>query len=236
VFQLTIEPPLRIDHLRVLLPRQEAAPLELAGALRRQPRVHAGGAEREPAGRVHRDVAIVGVRDVEGVLELRDRAEEVTRRVDLVGVQVLERKHAEELAPSGRAIVRDCHAHAADCRVAGDRPVHGRVERDRLVGPATRSLQHARVHEAHVAAAALVHVLEVAAAAERLDELVDDVVVGRGERPRVVAAPPDEDIRARAGAHGAASVDAAAVEVLLGHDLGVEVAELRAAHEDRVVR
>ena len=64
----------RVDRLRVRLPRLEAAPLEVAVPVCRQPEVDARGPDRQPPGGEVRDVAVVRVRPVEAELDLVHRA------------------------------------------------------------------------------------------------------------------------------------------------------------------
>src|SRR5207249_1720922 len=71
------------------------------------------------------------------------------------------------------------------------------------------------------------------AVAELLQELLRVLATGAGQAPREVTPPADEHVRRDRGddPHG---VDAAAVQLTLHDDLGVEVAQLRTHHRQRM--
>ena len=69
--------------------------------------------------------------------------------------------------------------------------------------------------------------------AQLLEELLRVLAAGAREAPGEVLAAPDEHVRRDRG-DDALGVDAAAVQVGLHDDLGVEVAELRTHHRERV--
>ena len=107
----------------------------------------------------------------------------------------MSRKKASEASsrPRVERLTRDRDPRAVDRRVALDRPVHRLRVHERLVGLAGPADDRAGVERRHRPALAAVEVHRVAAAAERLDVLVDDVGAGRRRAPRVV------DRRGRAG-------------------------------------
>ena len=78
--------------------------------------------------------------------------------------------------------------------------------------------------------------LRVAAVAERLRELVDDVRRGGGERGREVLAAADQEVAGERRRRGAAPLEVAGVHVHLVGEAGIEVADLRAADHQRVAR
>ena len=180
----------RVDRLRMRLRRLEAAPLEGPGAVGGQAEIDARGPDRQAARREVGDVAVVGVGPVEPELDLVHHPQEVLRRVHAAAVEVGEGAGADELAPVGRALLRDRNAAAVHVRVADDRAVHGGAEAEHAVG---RALDDAGVEEAHRPALALVQVVRVVAVAERLDVLVDDVRVRGGRAPGVVGPAADHD-------------------------------------------
>ena len=108
--------------------------------------------------------------------------------------------------------------------------MHGAIEAHLL------AIEGAGVEVPHVPAPAAEQVLRVAAAAEGLDVDVDDVGAGRGQAPDEVLAPPNQDVPGERRRRGAARPPARALEVHLERQAGIEVADLRAAHEQRVSR
>ncbi len=213
---------------------EPAAPLVRAVAVRRQTGIHVGRAQRQPAARVHRDVLRVGVEPVERQLEAGHRLEEVLRRVHGSRRHRLERDRAEQLSAPRRA--RECERNldAVARRVGDDRSVIRGAERELRVRTTVLALERAGVERSHRGAHALVQVVRVVAAAQCLRELIGDVGARRGRAPRVVGTTPDLEIEAEAGERDAASVEPAAVQVLLHQDLGREVADLRPRDEDRM--
>jgi len=114
--------------------------------------------------------------------------------------------------------------------------VHGLAEDDLPVRLRGRALEDAGIEGRHRATLTLVEVVEVVAAAQRLDVLVDDVRVGGGGAPGEILASPKQDVEAEARERGAAGVDAAPVEIELQQELRVRVPDLRARNEERVTR
>ena len=149
--------------------------------------------------------------------------------------EVAEEEQVENLPPAGRALRRDGDLRAVDRRVADDRTVHGGVVGDLLVGCPAGALEHAGVDEAHVATAALVDVLRVAAAAQRLGVLVDHVAARRREHVGEAAPAADQQVTGKRDRRRAAPVQAGRVHVDLVGEPRVEVVDLRTADEERMV-
>jgi hypothetical protein len=221
----------RVDRVRVPRGRQEPSPVVLPGADRRQAGIDPRRSDRQPAARHVRNVLRVDVEAVEDELEALQVVDELLRRRQPSGRQVVEAGPGAQLAPAGRPILGKGDAHAADRPVPEHRPVHGVVEGHRRRCRVRD--EAARVEARHRRAGAAVDVVEVVAAAEGLGEGVDVVGVRRRERPAVVGPAADQHVR-DAGQRAAAHRHAAALQVDLPEELGIEVAELRPGDHDRM--
>ena len=230
------QPALRVDHLHVGVGREEPLPLVLAGPLRREPLVDGRRSHGHAAARVLRDVAAVGIDPVEGQLHPPRGADEVPRRADLVARELEEERQRRELAAPGGALDRDRDAPAVDGRVAGHRAVDRLVVDELPVGLAGPSGDRAGVDGRHRTALPAPEVGRVAAAAERLDVLVDDIGAGRRGAPREVDPASHQHRERDAGERDTARPVAAALEVELEEDCGIEVPDLRAGDEERLAR
>ena len=173
-------------HVRHRL--EEAVPLVLAGALRRQGRVDLRRPDRSRGRSCTRDVLVVDVERVERLRSQRGGLEEGLRVLHLAVGQATEEELVEHVLAVARALLRDRHRAPVDRAVALDRAVHGGQEAHRV------AVQGAGVEVAHVPALALVEVLLRAAAAERLGVLVDDVAARRGQRGREARGAPDQQV------------------------------------------
>ena len=182
-------------RLRVRAADEEAVPLVLPVPLVGRPRVDALGALRQAAGREHRDVAVVRVAGVERERRACDRLDERLRAVDVAdrerrGTGAANRMSLPKLERLRETATR--FARTSRSRSPG---------RARSCGSFTRpcALDRAGVDRAHLAALALVLVLRLRAAAQRLDELVDRSRAGRREAPREVLPAADQDVARVAG-------------------------------------
>ncbi len=112
--------------------------------------------------------------------------------------------------------------------------MHGLAVHEWLVRLAGPALDHARVERRHVAALTAVQVLDVAAAAQRLDVLVDQVGARGGRAPREVDPAAEQDGEREPRKRRAARLVPAAVQVELHEDARVVVPYLRPRHEERL--
>ena len=226
--------------MRVLFLAQEALPVIFARSQCRQARVGARCEHRQPAGREVGDVPAVEVAHVERSLEVVRRVEELLRRVDFVGVEFAERELARRLAPARRTVDGDRIRRPAHGDRARDGPVNRFFEEHLVRRFGFAGTEFTGVDRLHRDAFAHVHVVVRGArrrafvgVAEFLQELHRVLAARARQAPREVAPAPDEHVR-RDRRDCTLGVDAAAVEVGLHHDLGVEVAELRPHHGQRV--
>ena len=160
---------LGVDALDVALGGQEALPLVLTGADRRQARVDALRPDRQEAGAEHGDVLVVDVERVEGLRRQRRGLLERLGRVHLAVRETAVVEQVERILAVARALRCDRDLPAMSRGVANDRSMNRRPELHgvRAQGPGDEVV--------HLGALALVDVLVIAAAAERLRVLVDDV-------------------------------------------------------------
>ena len=177
----------RVDVLRVLRLLHDALPLVLPAPVDRQVVVDALAPHGQPPGRDEGDVLRVGVERVERLRRRGRRADEVLRGPDAAVREILEEDLVVRLAAGAGALLRqrDDALGAGDARVADHRAVDRAAEAH--LGALVAQADRPRLDRLHLAAAALVDVLRARAAAELLRVGVDDVAVGRGERPRELA-------------------------------------------------
>ena len=218
----------------MLLLSQEALPLVLAGAERRQSTVEALG----PNGQVARgevgDRLTVCVAPVETELELVGDLPEMLRGVGVALGHVLQGLQVERVATKGRALSGQRDRLPVPGRRADDGTVHRHrvADGDPVDGACIELLERDAVPVVEVVARGPSRGTTVGLTQD-LNKYVTNILVSRRQTPRIVLSAPNQQIHRKADNGSALGLDAGAVEVNLHNNRGVVVPELWAHHRQR---
>ena len=223
------------DGVRMLQAPDEAGPVEPPVAARGQELVGLRRTAGKEAGREERGAPPVRVDPVEGEAELVGGAKEVARVSGPPERHVTQRRQREAVLRVGGAAHGDGVRPAAHRGGALHGTVDGRVERDR------HAIERAGVEAVHRAAGALIAIearrprrFGAVRLAQLDEDLVAIVVHGRGEAPRIVGGPTDQQVGSAARHEGALRQETRPVQARLQHDPRVGVPELRAGDDERL--